>query len=201
MEVKIIEIIKNNAEDYILNINKIKPKNIKKSDKYSKQIYQYLKKHPRYDRVYYIQTQDVYNESTKEFEQKEVPFDINHINNRYLWICSIPRREIYKNPKRYIDWMDGNCLSTIVSPSREKYTVFANPWNNKKTVVDVTKEFWEKYIEIGRCIYGKYSFGLQDDEDRYTYYDDTHRKCNWCGKEEHLETKTHSYMRDEWVTN
>ena len=201
MEVKIIEIIKNNAEDYILNINRIKPKNIKKSDKYSKQIYQYLKKNPRHDRVYYIQTQDVYNKSTKEFEQKEVPFDTNHINNRCLWICSIPRRETYENPKGYIDWIYGNSLSTIVSPSREKYTVFANPWNNKKTVVDVTKEFWEKYIEIGRCIYGKHPFGLQDEEGRYTYLDGKHRICNWCGKEEHLETKTYSYTRDEWIEN
>lgn len=199
MEVKIIEIIKNNAEDYILNINKIKPKNIKKSDKYSKQIYQFLKKNPGHDRVYYIQTQDVYNKSKKEFEQKEVPFDTNHISIRYLWICSIPRRERYENPKGYIDWIYGNSLSTIVSPSREKYTVFANPWNNKKIVVDVTKEFWEKYIEIGRCIYGEHPFGLQDDDGHYTYYDSTHRKCNWCGKEEHLETKTYSYTRDEWI--
>lgn len=196
-----MEIIKNSAGDYILNINRIKPKNIKKSDKYSKQIYQYLKKNPGHDRVYYIQTQDVYNESKKEFEQKEIPFDTNNINKRYLWVCSIPRRETYENSSGYIDWMYGNSLFTIVSPSREKYTVFANPWNNKKTVVDVTKEFWEKYIEIGRCIYGNHTSGLQDEDGRYTYFDDKHRVCNWCGKEEHLETKTYSYTRDIWVVD
>lgn len=96
--------------------------------------------------------------------------------------------------------MCGNSLATIVSSSKEKYTVFANPWNNKKTVIDVTKDFWEKYIDIGRCIY-EHGVWIVDDEDRYTYSDATHRKCNWCGKEEYLEKKTYSYTRDEWVTD
>ena len=57
---------------YELDLKRIKPKNVKKSDKYSKQIYQFLKKNPHRSNVYYIQTQESYNEKTKEFEEKEL---------------------------------------------------------------------------------------------------------------------------------
>jgi phenylpropionate dioxygenase-like ring-hydroxylating dioxygenase large terminal subunit len=195
-------VIINSCDNYRLDLNMIKPRNIKKSDKYSKQIYQYIKKNPGKDRVYYISSQDIYNNESKDFELKDIPFDIDNINARYLWIGSKPVRNEYTEGDKvtgYIDWLYGNSLSTITSPSREKYTVFANPWNNKKTVIDVTEQFWEKYIEIGRCIYGNHPYGLQDDEERYTYIDDKNRRCDWCGKEEHLETKTVTYTRDEWV--
>lgn len=180
---------------YELDLKRIKPKNVKKSDKYSKQIYQFLKKNPHQSNVYYIQTQEIYNKETKKFEEKEFPFDVSDFNNTQIWIGSI-RRENYEDG--YIDWMYGNSLSTIISPSREKYTVFANPWNNKKTVIDVTEQFWEKYIEIGRCIYDHHHW-LQDENERYSYIDEKHRKCNWCGKEQHEEITTHTYENKMWV--
>lgn len=182
---------------YELDIKKIKPKNIKKSDKYSKQIYHYLKMHPDKNQVYYIQTQEVYNKETNEFEVKEVPFDIDNIRISQIWIGNTQRSNYEEG---YIDWMYGNSLSTIVSSSKSKYTVFANPWNNKKTVVNVTEQFWEKYIEIGRCIYDHH-YWLQDEEERYVYIDEEHRKCNWCGKEQHKKIVTHTYETKQWVDN
>ena len=179
---------------YELDLMAIKPKNIKKSDKYSKQLYNYLKKNTGYRQVFYIQTQEVYNKETEEWEEKEIPFDINDFRLDKIWIGYI-RRETYE--EGYIDWMYGNSLRTIVSDSKEKYTTFANPWNNKKTVVDVTEEFWNKYIEIGRCIYDHH-YWLRDEEQRYTYLDPYHRRCNWCGQEQHEETVTYTTERKEW---
>jgi hypothetical protein len=43
----------------------------------------------------YILSQAVYNNENKKFELKEVPFDIDNINARYLWICSRPVRDEY----------------------------------------------------------------------------------------------------------
>lgn len=183
--------------NYELDLKKIKPKNIKKSDKYSKQIYQYLKKNHLLNKVYYIATQDVYDSEIQERVTKEIPFDIENFDNRHIWIGEIKRENCEGG---YIDWMYGNSLSNIVSPCKEKYTVFANPWNTKKTVIDITEQFWNKYVEIGRCIYDHH-FWLQDEENRYTYIDDTHRICNWCGQEQHEETVIHTYETRQWVDN
>lgn len=96
--------------------------------------------------------------------------------------------------------MHGNHLSDIVSDQKGNFTVRtkANPWNSEKTVINITKLFWEKYIDIGRCIYGDHSSIMSDDTNRFTYFTPTYRKCNWCGREEHYIEKTFVYTKKVW---
>lgn len=178
-------------EEYKLDLSKIKPKNIKKSDKYSKQIYQYLNKHKSCNKVYYIQTQEHYNREKRTYETLEVPFDISSFTTSNIWIGYMQKEEYEEG---FINWMYGNHLNSIVGDGKNKYECFANPWNNKKTVIDITEQFWNKYIEIGRCIYDHH-YWLQDEEDRYTYLMPNHRRCNWCDCEQHEieKTRTESY--------
>lgn len=193
-----IRLVNNNDINYELDISKIKPKNIKKSDKYSSQIYRYIKKNPECFGIYYVSTQDIYDHESDGFVEKECDFDINNFRGDKLWLGYIERET---NSKGYIDWLYGNTLSTITSSvSKNRYEIFANPWLNKKKVIDVTKEFWEHYIKVGRCVYVDHNreFCLHD-EGRFEYLNDGHRKCNWCGAEEQLIKKIKTYEVNEWL--
>lgn len=57
-----------------------------------------------------------------------------------------------------------------------------------------TEDFWEQYLEIGRCAYDtEHNTHFLDTENRYTYNSETNtRKCNWCGAEHkrRVEVKT-----------
>jgi|GEM_PF-1168993 len=188
-----------------MDIKLIKPKD-KKSDKYSIQLYNFLKRnYPNGCNVYYISTQLKWNNETKETYEVDVPFDENTFNIGDIWI-GVTERETYNNGefKGYIDWMYGNLLGTILGYSRNKYTVFANPWNNKKTVIDITDWFWNNYIKIGRCIWDRSHKGwLDNDENRFTHIDQNNRKCNWCGLVQHKEIKEEQIIKrtEIWVSD
>ena len=96
--------------------------------------------------------------------------------------------------------ISGKCINSLIRDDIESQTTYLYIGCDNSKYIEVTEEFYEKYIDIGRCIYG-HGVWFADDEGRYIYSDETHRKCNWCGKEEHLETKTYSYTRDIWVAN
>lgn len=180
--------IKDNTDEYKIDLKKIKPKNIKKSDKYSKNIYRFLKDNERYRRVFYDKSG--YENDSQHYVSKEFDVENIDINNLYFGV------PCYDNPHEII----GKCLSGLVSGGQKSFEVFCYFLHRPNAeLVEVTKEFYEKYMEIGRCIYGKHPSGLQDEDGRYTYLDDTHRVCNWCGKKEHLETKICSYTRNEWI--
>lgn len=91
----------------------------------------------------------------------------------------------------------GKCIRTLICNGRDKYTICCYLCNKKSEFVNVTEEFFEKYIEIGRCIYGDHCH-MQDEETRYTYIDPTHRRCNWCGKEQEEIEVTQTTTYKEW---
>lgn len=152
----------------MIDLNKIKPN---ETGKYSENLYYFLMKNKNCDKVYYCLDKD---------EQ----FDINKINLQRVKIG-------------YLDKNDGelffgkSLFNIVIEKNKEIYCIDLCYYN----IIDITYEFWNKYIEIGRCIYGCDRW-IQNDENKYTYISDTHRKCNWCGKEEKLIEKT--YTRKEW---
>lgn len=178
------EVRKIEFQDYEIDIKKIKPKNVKRSDKYSKEIYKYLKNNPWYKRVWFDEAS--YDEDNKPVLRQ---FDINNINLRRLYF-GLP-------DFKTTNCITGKCLSGLLSGSRCAQESYYYITEKHSHFVEVTKEFYEKYIEIGRCIYGHHLY-LNDSENRYTYIDDTHRICNWCGQEQHEETITYTYERKEW---
>lgn len=175
-------------EDYIIDLASIKPKNIKKSDKYSKVIYKYLKNNPRYRKVYFDESK--YDSDSEKYIK--VSFDVKNMDLRNLY---------FGEPDGLgSNCISGKCINSLIVGGQCSQTTFCYICKDCSRFADVTKEFYEKYIEIGRCIYG-HGVWISDDEERYTYIDPEHRRCNWCGKEEHLEKKVVTYTRDVWVEN
>lgn len=175
-------------QNYEIDLKRIKPKNIKKSDKYSKAIYKYLKEHPYYRKVWFD------NSSYDSDEEKyiRVNFDINKMNLRNMFF-GMP-----ESPESRC--ITGKCIDSLIQGGSGSQTTYSYIGYENSQYIEVTEEFYEKYIDIGCCIYG-HGLWIADDEGRYTYRDKTHRKCNWCGKDEHLETKTYSYTRDVWIAD
>lgn len=175
-------------QNYEIDIRRIKPKNVKRSNKYSKAIYKYLKENPCYRRVWFDKT--FYDSSSQK--NIRVEFDVNNMNLRNMYF-GMP-----ESPESVC--ITGKQIDSLIQGGSGSQSTYCYIGYDNSQYVEVTEAFYKKYIEIGRCIYG-HGLWITDDEDRYTYYDDTHRKCNWCGKGEHLETKTYSYSRDVWIEN
>ena len=173
-------------QEYEIDINKIKPKNTKKSDKYSKAIYKYLKNNPHYRRVWFDKA--TYGDTLDRKVKKE--FDVENMNLRNLFF-GLPDAGTS-------NCITGKCINSLISGAKDTQETFCYIGFIESEFVEVTKEFFEKYIEVGRCIYGHDSY-LADADDRYTYIDETHRKCNWCGKEQHQETETYVREHKKWV--
>lgn len=175
-------------QNYKIDIEKIKPKNIKKSDKYSKAIYKYLKNNPQYRRVWF-------NEASYDCELDEpilISFDVNNIKLSKLYF-GLPDFGT-------TNCIEGKCINNLIREGRGSQETYYYIAEKHSHFVEVTEEFFEKYIEIGRCIYG-HQFYLNDDENRYTYIDNTHRVCNWCGKKQHEEVITYTYENKIWKDN
>lgn len=162
-------------------LDKIKPNDIKISDKYSSNLYKFIKK-KGYSNVYFV-TRD----SIKSKESREL--DWNNINMGDIIIGSNIMKDTFElKNKKVIDFgqVIGKPLSSIVWGNKlyqdGAYCVFGHSYINRDWI-DITDEFWNKYIEIGRCLFIRHDGCCQDDNNtRFTYIDENTRKCNWCGK-------------------
>jgi len=182
----------------MINIQTVKPQT-KKSDKYSYQLYNFIKKHPRCDKVYYIASHENYDVEADKVTYDEVPFDESKINPYYIWIGHKNEDESYEDGK-IVNWYSGNNLYTILGCGKCKYTEFANPWLTGKHVVEITDWFWDNYSKLGRCLWdGSHQRFMTNEEERYTYIDDNTRKCNWCGKTFEKHEVPVTTIKTEWV--
>lgn len=144
-----------------------------------------MKNNPQYRRVWF-------NEASYDYKSENpilVSFDVNNMNLRNLYF-GLPDFET-------TNCITGKCINSLVHRGRGSQETYYYIDKKHTHFVEVTEEFFERYIKIGRCIYGHHLF-LNDDENRYTYIDDTHRVCNWCGQEQHEEIITYTYDRKEW---
>lgn len=172
-------------QDYELDLKQIKPKNIKKSDKYSKAIYKYLKDNPWYRTVWFDES--YYDVDTDKWIKKS--FDPEHMNLRNLYF-GMPEKE-------NSICINGKCINDLISDRRGAQQTYCYIGFKNSHYVEVTKDFFDKYIEIGRCIYG-HNVWINNEENRYAYIDNTHRKCNWCGQEQYEKTIVHKYESKVW---
>jgi hypothetical protein len=179
-------------------INQFKPKIKGISDKYSCQLYEYLRRN--YGRfqglpnVYYIQTQDRWNSELEMAEQIEVPFDSIDLKIGHIFVGENNRD----------GWYSANRLSNILGDSKEKYTIFAIPWFKNKTVIDITDWFWDEYRRIGRCVWDRPHIGwLMDDDERFVYINKNSRKCQWCGEWQHreIEKRVKIERKPVWIAS
>lgn len=107
------------------------------------------------------------------------------------------RNLYFELPESGTVYILGKCINSLIQGGRGSQETFSYIGHKCSNYIEVTKEFFEKYIEIGRCIYG-HGVWITDDEDRFTYLDDKHRNCKWCGHEEHLVEKTYTHTYNVW---
>lgn len=156
-------------------IKQCKPKEKGKSDKYSWNLYRYFERNPEMCKVHYHNYTDKYNEKTREFEKVFKAFDVKDFNVRNIMVS-------YKN--KYDNAMHGKYVTTICGDSKDRYQNVCL-LSHKDEWEDITEIFWESYIKYGRCFLFGHDAWLTNEEDRFTYVNNT-RKCNWCGKWQRL---------------
>lgn len=159
-------------------LEKIKPKNIKKNDKYSFRIWRYIKNQ---------QCMKVYV-SLDEGEE----LDLNNINTIKTYIGREVMDDIYEfenDRKVNIGSFSGRSLSSIFSGKdlKRNYCYCGFGGSYPKKWIDITDYFWEKYIAIGLCLIYSHNSYIQN-EDRFTIDKDI-RVCNYCGQEQKMHIK------------
>lgn len=159
-----------------MNLNEIKPKKVGTSDKYSSNLYKYLKENPK-AKVFYSKT----NYSTEE----EQVYDKNNLSTMSTYI--------------------GQSLDGGISGVRLQEILGRLPkmgyfyLMSEDEYVDVTEEFFEDYKKIGRCLFdSNHSRWLLGDENRFAYSDEDTRECNWCNLKQKKHTKEIRKTIEEW---
>ena len=158
-----------------MELTLIKPKNLKVSDKYSANLYKYLKVNP-HSRIY----------MNKICSIKEVPLTYH-----------IGKLSVYN---AYVGQLGGgfltgnNLMSILQKPSKHKFAFI----KNNSELEDITEQFLLDYELIGRCLwYGDHNKRQLGDDDRFAHINENKRICNWCGCiqnkriEKEVITKTH----------
>lgn len=179
------------------DIKLIKPKNIKQDDKYSKNLYKHLisnrfKDYPTSIYVYYNR-----NIEGSFEEPKFTEIDWDNIRTSSIYIGYEMMEDIWNNKNSdtgKLDFGQVICknLVSILRGNKLKeqgcYCAFGHNYV-KRDWIDITDEFWDKYIEKGLCL-----LNIHDYED---INEDT-RRCKHCEKEIHKTIKTYSYDYEIW---
>jgi hypothetical protein len=165
----------------------IKPKDGKKSDKYSVNLWRFMVENyydgQRCDRVYATQWSIM--------DGSLLPFDKENPKASELFIGRLDET----------GFMTGSKLSRITSGGKGYKECFAMIPNSYPNAIDVTDWFWSEYIRIGRALWDvdgeSYMLG---DEGRFTYVGNT-KRCNWSGRwyKKKVVKKVKIERREEWV--
>lgn len=153
---------------------KIKPKVKGISDKYSWNLYKWLKKTKCKKLTVWFNTKSAWDGSKLEFDK-------NNIKIGQIWIGFVDK-----------GWLHGSSLNSILNGNFQEW---ANPWM-AKSHIDITEWFWKEYIKDGRCIWDRNHDGwLAYDKNRFTYVNKNSRKCNWCGEWQHRKIEKETIIK------
>lgn len=155
----------------------VKPKNVKRDDKYSKNLYKFLKNHNANCKVYF---------NKKNWDKKDITINWDDVQTTQVIIGGNIQEDIWEG--KNTGMVIGKGLSSILNGNKLKeegaYCLFGRFYPNRD-FIDITDEFWKRYIRIGRCLFTSHD-SYWDNEDRFIYVGNT-RKCKWCGKWQHKE--------------
>lgn len=164
-----------------MDIRDIKPKT-NKSDKYSINLYRFLKKNG-HKKIFYNKINPI--------DSEIIEFDPNNINIRQIMIG-----------EKFSNGFTGTRLSKILSESRDKYQMFYYIGIEKDDLFDITDWFYKNYKEKGRCIWdSNHNKWLLDDDDRFVRINKHSRKCKYCGKIQFRTIKKQQFTKryEKWV--
>lgn len=169
------------------DIKSVKPKNVKVSDKYSANLYRFLKKNEHWGISVFAPQWSMIDGSFKEFD-----FDDPN--------CG----EIYIGFRDDFGWLVGNRLSHITCGMRgylESYCYAPGDGSFYKNMIEITDWFYSEYKEKGRALWDvSGSMRMVGDEDRFTVIGNT-KRCNWSGRWYHKEVvkRQKTDRTDKWV--
>ncbi|WHH59137.1 hypothetical protein [Petroclostridium sp. X23] len=173
-----------------LDIKFIKPKKKNISDKFSSNLYEFLKAKPYYDRVYWYEIDPI--DGTRIQFSEECRFDISNIiigmaRDSDGVVSGRKLSSILMGVKGY---KDAHCYHPI------------GGWD-PRNFVDITDWFWDRYFKIGRCLFLDHdrTFIQDDNNTRWTYINKNSRRCNWCGEWQHrtIVKKVKIERREIWA--
>lgn len=168
-------------------LNKVKPKLKNESDKYSVNLYKVLAKiNKEYKQLEKDHGSELSNDIKFYFAHRDLGWD-----NKYIPFTE----ELFK--EKNIDMnivvspfgrsSSGYFLSSILKKGL-KAEHFSMCVYDHENFTDITDWFWNKYIEIGRCIFDwRHNGWMLGDKDRYYHINSNNKKCKWCDKHFHRE--------------
>ncbi len=160
-----------------MDLNLIKPKVKNESDKYSWNLYKYLLKHKN-TKVYYSKI--------NSFTDDEHTYDKSSLVKMDTLIG--------------VESEDGLIGARLIDILRKIPSMDFWYGNVKNNHVEITEDFFNDYIEIGRCLFDQSHDGLlRNADNRFTYINEDERKCNWCGIEQHKEIEEEIKHVTHWI--
>ena len=165
-----------------LLLKKIKPQIKGESDKYSWNLWKWLNKYKTEKlRVYYLPNHEDDKYDPTDFDNVQIL-----IGERWRDNCIV-----------------GMTLRTIIATDRglQSGAFTTGCGYNVHVAQDVTEQFFEDYIEFGRCFLFEHGAWLRNGDKQFTYQDDgNERWCNWCGRVERkrIEVETKIIERVIW---
>ena len=164
-----------------INSNLFKPKKRGESDKYSWNIYRYLKENNVVKVMYY--TKSIIDGNNVEFNHKSV-----------------------KMPQMFF-MIAGEHSGTradilMRKGSSSKLETYSFILYSQECFLDITDWFIKEYQRIGRCIFDSGHCGWwRGEEGRFTKINKNSRRCNWCGKYQHrnIVKKVELTRREVWA--
>lgn len=140
--------------------NQFKPKKKGVSDKFSWNLYRFLREYPNAKIMLYKK------DHTGDIKE----FDPNGFQGTYHFFGMIGELV----GARFVDIMRAG-------PSA-KIQLYAFSWWGDANFIDVTDWFFSEYERRGRCLFDKeHSSWWAGEEGRFTYINSHSRRCNWCG--------------------
>lgn len=177
----------------MIDLKDIKPKNLKESDKYSVNLYKFLKK-TGYNHVYI----DLNKGTLEKPNIISFEWDKDNVIDYDIYIGSNIMDDIIYNEDNTKSLNLGQVIAkplwSILQGNKLYqtgcYCAFGH-YYVKRDFLEITDEFWNRYKDIGRCLFLKHEKVCLGDENRFTQINALYRKCNWCGKiqEKHIKEK------------
>ena len=136
---------------------KIKPRNIKTSDKYSANLYKFLRKE----------------------ENKYKTVVLRHKKTGELYLSGF-----WWNDKEERCLTGAKIVMILCGRKTDSSDEYSAYWLGVSVndCEDITKTFWPDYIRRGRCVFNPTHDGwFRDDDTRFTTFGNN-LHCNWCGK-------------------
>lgn len=166
--------------DYTL----FKPKKSGINDKYSWNIYRYLR-----DRVKERYDLRIKFYTKSRFDGQKVNFDHSSLNSAQVYIMTSDENR-----------SGTTALELMRKGSRAELETYSFCLFNPNDFIDITDWFLKNYQQYGRCLFDlKHCGWWADAEERYTKINKNSMRCNWCGQYLIRKIKTIKTIKREKV--